>query len=82
MTHYLTGDEKFAGYRFGRGHAKGGRGRSALNRLNGYFRSLIEGVADAKVRRMRDDPGLRNIGFYQPDKEWIPSSLRDRSRGE
>jgi hypothetical protein len=94
MAHYLTGDDRYrglhcgdggdlrpSGYRFGR-DVKRGHGRSALNRVNGYFKSLIEAIADAKLRRMRRELELRGVRLDQPDEVWIASSLRDARRGE
>ena len=79
MAHLLTGGEKcgdlihdddyrspLGAYRFGRTHAKSVRGRTALSRINGYIRNMIEAIADAKLRRMQrelehgtPDPVLR-----------------------
>ena len=66
MAHLLTGGEKcgdlihdddyrspLGAYRFGRTHAKSVRGRTALSRINGYIRNMIEAIADAKLRRMQ-----------------------------
>ena len=69
MDHLLTGDDKFreepsADYRFARTHVKhGNRMRSALRRVNGYVKTMIEAIADSKVRRMRRDLALRGICF-------------------
>ena len=81
------GDESHrSGYRFGRdvkySRAKYGAGRSALSRVSGYFKSLIEAIANAKLRRMRRELELRGIRLDQPDEAWIASSLRDTRRGE
>jgi hypothetical protein len=89
MVHYTTSDDKYRGspygnesdphppcYRFGRSWEKSGRGRSAVHRANGYLKSLIQSIADAKLRRMRRELELRGIQIDGPDEEWIPSSLR------
>jgi hypothetical protein len=68
------------GYRFGRGHVKGGPGRSALDRVSDWSKRLIAAIADAKLRRMRRELELRGIRFDQPDEAWIASSLRDHGR--
>jgi hypothetical protein len=68
------------GYRFGRGHLKGGPGRSALNRVSDWSKRLVAAIADAKLRRMQRELELRGIRFDQPDEAWIASSLRDRGR--
>jgi hypothetical protein len=81
------GDEEESqpsGYRFGRAvtsdHAKYGFGRAALNRVNGYFKSLIAAIANAKLRRMHRELELRGIRLDQSDKVWIASSLREDNR--
>jgi hypothetical protein len=51
MAHLLTGDDKFheessGDYRFARTHVKrGNRMRSALRRVNGYLKTMIEAIA-------------------------------------
>jgi len=78
------GESQPGGYRFGRdvkrGHAKYGAGRSALSRINGYFKTLIAAIADAKLRRMRHELELRGIRLDQSDEVWIASSLREDNR--
>ena len=69
MAHSLTGDDKFreessGDYRFVWTHVKrGNRMRSALRRVNGCLKTMIEAIADTKVRRMRRDLALRGIHF-------------------
>jgi hypothetical protein len=69
MAHSLAGDDKFheessGDYRFARTHVKrGNRMRSALRRVNGCLKTVIEAIADSKVRRMRRDLALRGIHF-------------------
>jgi hypothetical protein len=55
----------------------GSHGRSALSRLTGYLSSLVEAVADAKMRRVRRELELRGIRLDQSDEVWIASSLRE-----
>jgi DNA mismatch repair protein MutH len=52
-----------SGYRFGRTKASraGVQARSALRRVNGYFRSMIEAIANSKLRRMERELELRGI---------------------
>jgi len=86
------GETHPGGYRFGRsqvrsgqvksGHVRSSHGRSALNRLKGYLKTLIEAIANAKLRRMRCELELRGIRLDQSDEAWIASSLRDTSRAE
>ena len=51
------------GYKFGRTEAKRVRARNALARVNGCFKSMIEAIADAKLRRMERELELRGIRF-------------------
>ena len=65
MVHDLTSNDKYRGasyegnesnlrgYGSARGRMTGSHGRSALSRLTGYLSSLVEAVADAKMRRVR-----------------------------
>jgi hypothetical protein len=78
------GESHRSGYRFGRdvkyGYPKYGVGRAALSRVNGYFKTLIAAIANAKLRRMRRELELRGIRLDQSDKVWIASSLREDNR--
>lgn len=51
------------GYRFGSGWGRRARlhARSALRRVSGYFKSMVEAIADAKLRRMERELELRGI---------------------
>jgi hypothetical protein len=77
MAHLLTGDDRFreessGGYRFARTHVKrGNRMRSALRRVNGCLKTMIEAIADTKVRRMRRDLALRGIHFDPHGNNWV-----------
>ncbi|TMJ51905.1 MAG: hypothetical protein E6G85_12995 [Alphaproteobacteria bacterium] len=84
MAHLLPGGEKcsdlihdddyrspLGAYRFGRTHAKSVRGRTALSRINGYFRNMIEVIADAKLRRMQGELELRAIHYDRPSESWL-----------
>jgi len=85
MAHSLTGDDKFreessGDYRFARPQVKrGNRMRSALRRVNGCLKAMIEGIADSKVRRMRRDLALRGIHFDSHRNNWV---VRDSGLGE
>ena len=89
MVHCTASDDKYRGspygnesephlpcYRFGRSWEKSGHGRSAVHRANRYLKSLIQSIADAKLRRMRRELELHGIQFDGADEEWIPNSLR------
>jgi hypothetical protein len=76
MAHSLTGDDKFheessGDYRFARTHVSGNRMRSALRRVNGCLKTMIEAIADSKVRRMRRDLALRGIHFDSHRNNWV-----------
>ena len=57
-------------YRFGRTQGKRVRvqARTALRRVNGYFKNMIEAFANAKLRRMERELELRGIRFDWPNK--------------
>jgi hypothetical protein len=61
---YLVARSKSApGYRFGRAPGKRFRAhaRNALGRVNGYVQSMIEMLANAKLRRIERELALRGI---------------------
>jgi hypothetical protein len=93
MAHYLTSDEKYrdliydddyrsysSGYQFGRTPAKRGYGRGALNRVNGYFRTMIEAIANAKLRRIERELALRGIRFDRSNASWVARKSRPAER--
>jgi hypothetical protein len=53
------------GYRFGRTPGKRARvrARSALRHVTGYFTTMIEAIANSKLRRMERELELRGIRF-------------------
>lgn len=63
-------------YRFGGVRAKHGRGRAALNGVNGYLKSLINRIADAKLRRMQRELALRGIHFDAAAQGWVTRTGR------
>ena len=77
MAHSLAGADKFheefsGDYRFARTHVKrGNRMRSALWRVNGCLKTMIEAIADSKVRRMRRDLALRDIRSDSHGNNWV-----------
>ena len=63
MAHSLAGADKFhdevsGDYRVARTHVKRG---NRMWRVNGCLKTMIEAIADSKVRRMRRDLALRDI---------------------
>jgi hypothetical protein len=78
---YLLARSKSAdSYRFGRTQGKRVRVRNALRRVNGYFRNMIEAIADAKLRRMERELELRGIGFDRPNNDWVVRKSRPTRR--
>jgi hypothetical protein len=74
---YEGNESNLRGSGFARGRATGSHGRSALSRLTGYLSSLVEAVADAKMRRVRRELEFRGIRLDQSDEVWIASSQRE-----
>jgi hypothetical protein len=59
------------GYRFGRTQGRRVRTRSALRRVNGYFKAVIEAIASAKLRRLECELELRDIRVDRPNNNWV-----------
>jgi hypothetical protein len=72
------------GYRFGRTKRQRLRlrARTALRRVNGYFKTMIEAIASSKLRRMERDLELRGIRFDRASNDWVTrkSQRTERSR--
>src|SRR5450755_751558 len=64
------------GYRFGRTQAKRVRvrARTAWRRFNGYFKTMIEAIANSKLRRMQRELELRGIHYDRPNDSWVRKS--------
>ena len=60
-------------YRFGRTDGKRvyARTRRALRRVNGYFRNMIETLANTKLRRMERELKLRGIKHDRLSNDWV-----------
>jgi hypothetical protein len=78
MAHLRT--DSLGDYRFGRTHGKRVRvhARSALRRVNGYLKNMIEALANSKMRRMEREFELRGIGFDRRNQNWAARTA-DRS---
>jgi hypothetical protein len=61
------------GYRFGRTQRKRARvhARHALRHVTGYFRTMIEAIADSKLRRMERELELRGIRFDRSNHDQV-----------
>ena len=70
------------GYRFGRTPGKRARvrARSALRHVSGYFRTMIEAIANSKLRRMERELELRGIRFDRSNHDWVASRSRPTER--
>jgi hypothetical protein len=64
-TDLATQARLIGSYKFGRTQGKrfGVHARSALGHVNGYLKSIIEAIADAKLRRMERELELSGIRF-------------------
>jgi hypothetical protein len=49
-------------YRFGRAHGRSAHG--PLHRISGYFRNMVEAIANSKLRRMKRELELRGIRMH------------------
>jgi hypothetical protein len=83
-AYLITRREPPGDYRFGRTHGKRLRAhaRKALRRVNGYFRNLIEAIANSKLRRMERELELRGIRLDRANNNWVtrnpgPSRVRN-----
>ncbi|MBN8988476.1 MAG: hypothetical protein J0H42_09525 [Rhizobiales bacterium] len=61
-------------YRFGRTHDRrvGVRARRGLGRVNGFLKSLIEAIADSKMRRIERELELRGYRYDRSSHHWMP----------
>src|SRR5664280_493303 len=64
------------GHRFGRTHGKRVRvhARTALSRVNGFLKNMVEAIANAKLRRMERELELRGIRLDRTKKNWVARS--------
>ena len=69
-------------HRFGRTHGKRVRvhARTALRRVNGYLKNMIEAIANAKLRRMERELELRGIRYDRPNDSWETRKSRPAER--
>ena len=70
------------GYRFGRTHGQHVRvrARNALRRVSGYFRSMIDAIANSKLRRMERELELRGIRSGRPNNNGVARKSRPADR--
>jgi hypothetical protein len=81
-AYLITRNDSAGDYRFGRSYAKRDlvRVRSALRRVNGFFKNLIAAIAESKMRRMQRE--LRGLRYDRPSNNWVTrnSGPAERSR--
>jgi hypothetical protein len=96
MTHYTASDDRYRelpylgdygsadapSYRFGRLQGSRVHARTALRRVSGYFKGMIEAIADAKLRRMERELELRGIRFDRANDSWVTRNPRPALRGD
>jgi hypothetical protein len=70
------------GYRFGRTQGKrvSVHARTALRRVNGYLKTMIDAIANAMLRRMERELELRGIRFDRPTDNWVPRKSQPTER--
>ena len=96
MAHFLTDDDECRdlirddiarsdpadGYRFGRTPGKRERvhARNALRHVTGYFSTMIEAIANSKLRRMERELELRGIRFDRSSESWVTGKSHPAER--
>ena len=78
----ITRSDPPSDHRFGRTHGKRVRvhARTALRRVNGYLKNMIEAIANAKLRRMERELELRGIRFDRRNDNWETRESRPAER--
>jgi len=71
-----SGDYRFARTQMRRDRI---RMRNALRRVNGYLKTMIEAIANSKVRRMQRELELRGVRFDKGSDNW---AVRDSGPSE
>jgi hypothetical protein len=72
-AYLITRRDAPGGYRFGRMQGKRVRvrARTALRRVNGFLKSMIEAIANSKLRRMERELELRGIRLDRTNHNWV-----------
>ena len=83
-SYLITRRDPPSDYRFGRTHGKRVRvhARTALRRVNGYLKNMIEAIANAKLRRMERELELRGIRYDRPNDSWETRKSRPAERSQ
>ena len=80
---YLMARSNSSGaYRFGRTQGKrfGGHARRALGGIQGYLKSMVEAIANSKLRRMERELELRGIRLDRSNNDWTVRKSRPAER--
>lgn len=81
-SYLITRRDPPSDYRFGRTHEKRLRvhARTALRRVNGYLQTMIEAIANSKLRRMERELELRGIRYDRRNDSWVPRESQPAAR--
>jgi hypothetical protein len=81
-AYLITRSQSADDYRFGRTRGKRARvhARRALRHVTGYFRTMIEAIANSKLRRMERELELRGIRFDRSNDDWVAPKSRPAGR--
>lgn len=81
-AYLMARSQSAEGYRFGRRQRNRPRirTRNALRHITGCFRTIIEAIANAKLRRMERELELRGIRLDRPDNERVTPKSRPAER--
>ena len=68
-SYLMARNRSSGGYRFGRtlGKHVSVHARTAVSRVNGFLKNMIEAIASAKLRRMESELELRGVRYDRPD---------------
>ncbi len=81
-SYLVTPSDSPSDYTFGRTRGKRVGVRTALSRVNGFLKNMIEAIAKSKLQRMEREIELRGIRFGRPNTGWVarnsdPTSARE-----
>jgi hypothetical protein len=78
----VTRSNSSGDYRFGRTHGKRFRvhTRSAFRRVRGCWKSVIDAIANTKLRRMERELELRGIRYDRPDIKLVDAQPQRAAR--
>ncbi len=82
-AYLITRSQSADDYRFARTRGKRARvhARKALRRITGYYKALIEAIANSKLRRMERELELRGIRYDRANDDWVTPKSRSAADG-